>query len=167
MLSEHCTTCMACRHVMSSERISYTVTQTVHLLGTQAFVITVAQPFCHTSWGASHGGPSLRRCSSPSTTSLCAPQTCLVGRVNAVVPDPHLGCHPLPRSGLAGTNVPVASLHGRALPIRCRRLKFAFRVRTKPLCQAFDSGIALVAPHRSECDVRRVVCHDNASVAAA
>lgn len=43
---------MACRHVMSSERISYTVTQTVHLLGTQAFVITVAQPFCHTKLGS-------------------------------------------------------------------------------------------------------------------
>lgn len=51
----------------------------------------------------------------------------------------------------------VASLHGRALSIRCRRLRLAIKVRTKPLGQVFETGISHVAPHRYECDVSYAV----------
>jgi hypothetical protein len=92
MLSEHCTTCMGGRHVMSSERISYTVTQTLHLLSTQAFCDLRGAAVLPHLVGYGHGGPSLRRSPHPQPTPhFVRPQTCLVGRVNAVVPDPHLG----------------------------------------------------------------------------
>lgn len=73
MLSERCTICMGRRHVMSSERISHTVTQTIHLLSTQAFCDLRGAAVLPHLVGDGYDGPSLRRSAHPQPTfDLCS-----------------------------------------------------------------------------------------------